>query len=90
VFAAPSIGALLITRPEASQTTGVGVVWGFAVFVVLAAAAIAGLLEKELAASDKRPPRSSSPCSGPKTESLERPKSKAVWPMRIVDQLVRR
>jgi len=64
VFAAPSIGALLITRPEAWQTTWVGVVWGFAVFVVLATAAIAGLVEKELAASDKRPPRSSSPRSG--------------------------
>jgi hypothetical protein len=59
VFAAPSIGALLITRPEAWRTTWVGVVWGFAVFVVLAAAVMALLVEKELAASDKRPSRSS-------------------------------
>jgi len=58
VFAAPSIGALLITRPEAWKATWVGVVWGFAVFVVLAAAAIAVLVEKELTASDNRPPRS--------------------------------
>ncbi|MFZ1924722.1 MAG: hypothetical protein WAU42_01130 [Solirubrobacteraceae bacterium] len=64
VFAMPSIGALLITRPEAWQATWVGVVWGFAVFVVLAATAIAVLVEQELAASDERPSRSPPPRSG--------------------------
>jgi hypothetical protein len=34
------------------------------VFVVLVAAAIAGLIEEELSASDRRPPRSSSLRSG--------------------------
>jgi hypothetical protein len=60
VFGVPSIGALLITLPEAWHNTWVGVVWGFALFTVLATARIASVIENELAECDERPPRNSS------------------------------
>jgi hypothetical protein len=59
VFITPSVGALLITQPEAWHKPWVGAIWAIAVFVLLASTATAILIEHELAASDRRPLRSS-------------------------------
>lgn len=58
VFGVPSIGALLITIPEAWHRVWLGVVWGLGLCTMVAVTVIVRLINTELKASDGKPPRS--------------------------------